>query len=352
MAKRHSVAVCESNRLFRDGLSFLLKEEKYRVIAAVSHFRDMGGDTRARSGDLIFLLGQGNHDVGSIANLHRSFPQAKIVLLVECFSEEYLHQVEAAGAQGVLLRSVSREVLVKSLELITLGGRVYSPAAAPGSAALVDDRTGASGSPAEPLTDIHIAGHVHQVAAAEGVRMASGGAWPTTPQLERAAMQIAEAVDVETEQTRLTARRNELSERELEILNCLVTGDSNKVIARNCNISEATVKVHLKAVLRKIRVSNRTQAAVWAMKRMRDETPVAGLSKPGSVAAQERVAPRPDPVIGKESGPRSKVSEAAAKQPSKQKANAADAEDGAKRDSLASDYRRRQASLKILHHII
>jgi two-component system nitrate/nitrite response regulator NarL len=56
-----------------------------------------------------------------------------------------------------------------------------------------------------------------------------------------------------------------LSTREKCILRCMVGGDSNKVIARKIDISEATVKVHVKAILRKIRLSNRTQAAIWAM---------------------------------------------------------------------------------------
>jgi two-component system nitrate/nitrite response regulator NarL len=55
-----------------------------------------------------------------------------------------------------------------------------------------------------------------------------------------------------------------LSPREREMLNHLVVGHSNKAIARRLDIAEATVKVHLKSVLRKIRVENRTQAAIWA----------------------------------------------------------------------------------------
>jgi two-component system nitrate/nitrite response regulator NarL len=47
-----------------------------------------------------------------------------------------------------------------------------------------------------------------------------------------------------------------------------VAGNSNKVIARMCQITEATVKVHLKAILRKTEVVNRTQAAVWAINNM------------------------------------------------------------------------------------
>ncbi len=55
------------------------------------------------------------------------------------------------------------------------------------------------------------------------------------------------------------------SDRELYILRCLTEGSSNKVIARECDIAEGTVKVHVKAILRKIRVRNRTQAAIWAL---------------------------------------------------------------------------------------
>ena len=57
-----------------------------------------------------------------------------------------------------------------------------------------------------------------------------------------------------------------LSFREAAILQALIDGAPNKLIAQNLNITEATVKVHVKAVLRKIRVKNRTQAAVWAVK--------------------------------------------------------------------------------------
>ena len=47
-------------------------------------------------------------------------------------------------------------------------------------------------------------------------------------------------------------------------MTCLRDGAPNKVIARKLNLSEATVKVHVKAILKKIGASNRTQAALWA----------------------------------------------------------------------------------------
>jgi two-component system nitrate/nitrite response regulator NarL len=59
--------------------------------------------------------------------------------------------------------------------------------------------------------------------------------------------------------------RNPLTPRENEILGCLTEGASNKLIARQLGITEATVKIHVKALVRKIGVQNRTQAALWAV---------------------------------------------------------------------------------------
>ena len=56
----------------------------------------------------------------------------------------------------------------------------------------------------------------------------------------------------------------DLSRRELVIVRALTEGASNKVIALKLVITESTVKVHMKAILRKLRLQNRTQAAIWA----------------------------------------------------------------------------------------
>ncbi|MGC4250692.1 MAG: response regulator transcription factor [Sphingobium sp.] len=59
--------------------------------------------------------------------------------------------------------------------------------------------------------------------------------------------------------------RAPLSAREGEILFCLAHGQANKHIARRLDITEATVKVHVKTILRKLHLTNRTQAAIWAV---------------------------------------------------------------------------------------
>jgi len=74
----------------------------------------------------------------------------------------------------------------------------------------------------------------------------------------------------------------QLSAQERQILSCLSVGDSNKTIARNADIAEATVKVHVKAILRKLRLKNRTQAAVWGLNRGSDILNVAPVSSNSS----------------------------------------------------------------------
>jgi len=56
-----------------------------------------------------------------------------------------------------------------------------------------------------------------------------------------------------------------LSPREREVLSKVAEGRSNEEIARHLGTTEVTVKVHLKKLLRKIRVDNRTQATIWAL---------------------------------------------------------------------------------------
>lgn len=69
------------------------------------------------------------------------------------------------------------------------------------------------------------------------------------------------------------------SPREAQLFEYIRAGLSNKHIAREANIAEATVKVHIKAILRKLRVQNRTQAAVWVANNYSER--VTNLASPG-----------------------------------------------------------------------
>ena len=66
---------------------------------------------------------------------------------------------------------------------------------------------------------------------------------------------------------RVVEQRNHasLTERENTILKCLATGMSNKLIARELDIMESTVKVHIRNLLKKLKFRSRVEAAVWAV---------------------------------------------------------------------------------------
>ena len=78
-------------------------------------------------------------------------------------------------------------------------------------------------------------------------------AWSRSPLSRRAARWITNNII------------HQLSDRELQILKDIARGHSNKMIARSYSLAESTVKVHMKSIMRKTRVANRTQAAIWAM---------------------------------------------------------------------------------------
>jgi len=63
-----------------------------------------------------------------------------------------------------------------------------------------------------------------------------------------------------------TEEASSLSAKELVVVRCLAEGACNKEISRSMGITEATAKVHVKAIMRKLGLANRTQAAVWAVR--------------------------------------------------------------------------------------
>ncbi len=61
------------------------------------------------------------------------------------------------------------------------------------------------------------------------------------------------------------AEHDKLSPREREILGCLARGDSNKEIARFLSLAESTVKIHVQNIFKKLGLSSRVQAALYAV---------------------------------------------------------------------------------------
>ena len=162
---------------------------------------------------LVNFAREGDDVARAVASLKARRPDCRVVVLSESYSHAEILGAFRAGASGYVLSSMGSEALVKSLELIVLGQYAIPPQA----------------------LELLVAG-------------------------ERAA---ADRI-LRVERQRSSAAPGLLSAREQEILTCISRGMSNKLIAREWNISESTVKVHVKAILRKIRVKNRTEAALWA----------------------------------------------------------------------------------------
>jgi two-component system, NarL family, nitrate/nitrite response regulator NarL len=194
----------EPNRLFRQGLKHLLAGTCFEVGAEFNTVElALEAGEAAGTPDLV-ISGQPVKNEADLRVIREVFPTAKIVVLADDLSVDVLRATMGAGADGFLIKNVSPEALIQSLQLIMLGEKVFPTNLA--SMLLELNNT------PSPLTSIR-----------------------------------------------------GLSPREQEILQALVTGASNKVIAYRLGITEATVKVHLKTLLRKIDVNNRTQAAIWAM---------------------------------------------------------------------------------------
>ncbi len=84
---------------------------------------------------------------------------------------------------------------------------------------------------------------------------------------ERLAGVLAEAMRGEAQAASRNASLGELTDREREILGCLAAGMSNKLAARELDITEGTVKVHVKNLLKKLGFRSRVEAAIWAVER-------------------------------------------------------------------------------------
>jgi two-component system nitrate/nitrite response regulator NarL len=193
----------EPNRLFRQGLKHLLAGTRFEVGAEFNTVElALEAEEITETSDLV-ISGQAVTDEADLRALREAFPTARIVVLADGLSVEALRAAMGSGADGFLSKSVSPEALIQSLQLVMLGEKVFPT------------------NLASMLLDMNAVSPQHSVRG--------------------------------------------LSPREQEILRALVTGASNKVIAYKLGITEATVKVHLKTLLRKIDVNNRTQAAIWAM---------------------------------------------------------------------------------------
>ena len=207
------VILIDDHTLFRVGLEGLLTSRGIEVVASVGSGQDCLRLVGDLSPDIILLDMRmpGINGLGVLELIRKHDPELPIVMLTTSTDEGDLLESLRQGAQGYLLKDMEPDELVLALRDIVSGKTVVAPDLAPILAKAVQ----------------------------------GGGV-------------------IEKEEPD-DSPFSELTPRETEILGLLAEGQSNKAIARNLGISDGTVKLHVKAILRKLEVHSRVEAAVMAV---------------------------------------------------------------------------------------
>ena len=223
--------------LYHDGLRQALAKAHFRPVR-ISSSLDESLEAYLRSvNSCIWLIGvercisTTNELVQRVVTTN---PGVKAVILAAYQMPDDVTAALKAGASGFLCQEIPGQRLVKSLELIALGELVVHPQHSWGPSAVARIQTNGE------LGACELGGHLDPQSR------------PPIPGIEPSSE--SETGDVV----------QSLSRREMIILRMLIEGASNKSIALKLVITESTVKVHMKAILRKLRLQNRTQAAIWA----------------------------------------------------------------------------------------
>jgi two-component system nitrate/nitrite response regulator NarL len=227
MESKLATIVVESRLLVREALKSLMAKNSCRVICDIGSTAEMSGASTLSEEPKLVILGAQSADTAltEAASARRLWPDSKIILLYDYLSPADFQKLLTSKINGCVPLFASPDTLISMLDMIVTR----------------DVRVMVVGDAKCPVIKLQSDGAEHEeVSVSIGV-------------LQHAPPPVA------------LRNHHGLSEREAQILDGLVKGHANKVIARTCDIAEATVKVHMKSIMRKIRVDNRTQAAIWAM---------------------------------------------------------------------------------------
>ena len=203
------VLIADDHAVVRQGLkTFLELQDDIEVVEDVADGEAAVAAVEREAPDVVLmdLVMPGVDGVEAIRRIKEGRPQARVLVLSSFLDDERLFPAVRAGAAGYLLKDVEPRELVKAIRTVHGGEALLHPAVA---ARLMDEF--AAGRAPEPSTD-------------------------------------------------------GLTDREREVLTLIARGLANKLIARELSISEKTVKAHVSSILGKLGVSDRTQAALYAVR--------------------------------------------------------------------------------------
>jgi two-component system, NarL family, nitrate/nitrite response regulator NarL len=220
--------IVHPSRIVREGLTRILSNSPFEPACTASSVDDVPSSIAGAGEQVLVLIGVREENVAEdLSAAKASFPDAHVVVVGDANQRDLVTAALAMGATSFVDENIPTSTLIKELELVVEGEPVIS-------VLIVRRLLGRASSP--PSEEVVATGAFDELQPAE-----------TQGQAEQ-------------------EQKSQLSGREAAILSALVQGASNKMIACQLKITEATVKVHVKAILRKIRVRNRTQAAIWALK--------------------------------------------------------------------------------------
>jgi len=206
-----SAALVSGDLLFREAFDRLGSAIGVSIERQAESIERLMSDAGDAMPDLVILVGWKTGDAAfseSVRALREGFPATRLLVLTDAAEPQSMQEALQIGVDGFLHRNMSSQALLHSIRLV-----MYGQAVVPMSA-------------------------VAQFLDGSTMRRATSAA--------------------SIEQHRLTPR-------ERDILNLLAEGQPNKVIARRLGTCDGTVKVHLRRIMRKLGVQNRTQAAIWAL---------------------------------------------------------------------------------------
>jgi two-component system nitrate/nitrite response regulator NarL len=219
---RIHLLLVDDHSLFRRGLRSLLEQDER--FAVCGEAGDVGEALRSVGQDLPDVILLDNHlpgvrGVDAIPALKEAAPAARVLMLTVSEDAKDLAAALQAGADGYLLKTVESDQLCEAIVKVLDGDSVVSP---------------------EMMTKLVTVFRAQSSTDSTPVPLETSTEKP-----------VADAL-------------HSLSPRERETLALIARGDSNKLIARELGIAETTVKIHVQHILRKLGLSSRVQAAVYA----------------------------------------------------------------------------------------
>ncbi|GEO27330.1 putative transcriptional regulatory protein YxjL [Alicyclobacillus acidoterrestris] len=229
--QRIGVLIVDDQRLIREGLHYLIDAQTDMHVTGEANNGDAAVREALQTRPDVILMDVQMPDSDGLTATRRiieAMPDTKILLLTTFDVVEYVYDGIRAGAVGYLLKDADAAELMDSIRAVYRGEALY--------------RTAAAG---EALA-----------------RAVKNQTEEKTPVTQPPASQPNQSKTLDT-----PSAADELTERELEVLQEMAWGLRNDEIARKLHISEGTVKTHVHRILQKFNVDDRTQAVVFALRR-------------------------------------------------------------------------------------